>query len=557
MDRRSSTSLWRDYGVPMQDPNAYSLQYGKDSTRDPRKGLLKSKGKKKENRDLFKDTTGLLNQKMQMGGVITDTTTKTPAVDDWTKAAQQDVENFKQKLPTLDEDKNRARLYAYKTQLDSLLSSKNPTAWKQLNTTNKFNETTPIADRISKATSYVNDKTYPYALSEQEMRQSLGNNYDDFNTLRATYDKKYGFGAQGMAEKNMPVQNTAYGLRNSWGIVPMVHSSVMTASPVPNTKPIPRTEVVARTSYDPVKKAYDYQYDAPKFYAMKQEGGLLRKVDTTTTTPVDISKYIYNKDQFKDPIIQGMDKYKQYKTLQYRTGTDRYENIQKQLNPVTTLSNLDRFIIKDTENNKPGIRNNAKVYKQVVSDLAKAAAKEQVPLMDALTNSLRESGLGSATGVWKDNNNANRVVYVPQQIMQSWSSNNQKGAPMSYEEFIINKNLVSPDKVIKNKFGYSVDPQSIDQDEYMSHGDKYNEYLDSFKPDEDFKQPFIKDIRFLKTHTGQAYNSGEKDRLAKIEKERQVIVNNPNLYNYADSVYKANIPTQYMTGGIIRKKSKQ
>lgn len=58
-DRRSTTSLLRDYGVPMQDPNAFSLQYGKDTTRDPRKGLLRKKSTKKPTYDL-KDKTGLL-----------------------------------------------------------------------------------------------------------------------------------------------------------------------------------------------------------------------------------------------------------------------------------------------------------------------------------------------------------------------------------------------------------------------------------------------------------------------------------------------------------------
>lgn len=37
MDRRSTLSLWRDYGVPQQDPNAFSLQYKKDTSKDPSK----------------------------------------------------------------------------------------------------------------------------------------------------------------------------------------------------------------------------------------------------------------------------------------------------------------------------------------------------------------------------------------------------------------------------------------------------------------------------------------------------------------------------------------
>jgi hypothetical protein len=61
MDRRSTSSLLRDYAVPMQDPNAYSLNYEKDTTRDPRKGLLKKSSKKKKlTSEWLKDQTGLL-----------------------------------------------------------------------------------------------------------------------------------------------------------------------------------------------------------------------------------------------------------------------------------------------------------------------------------------------------------------------------------------------------------------------------------------------------------------------------------------------------------------
>lgn len=62
MDRRTPTSLRRDYGVPMQDPNAFSLQYGKDTTRDPSKGLLKKKPKTKKVD--YTDHTGLLKAKI-------------------------------------------------------------------------------------------------------------------------------------------------------------------------------------------------------------------------------------------------------------------------------------------------------------------------------------------------------------------------------------------------------------------------------------------------------------------------------------------------------------
>ena len=80
MDRRDSISLLRDYGVPMQDNTAYSLSYGKDSSKDPSKsGPKKPKvtvpGKPAKTKAWLKDKTGLLkikqaSAKMDVGGVL-------------------------------------------------------------------------------------------------------------------------------------------------------------------------------------------------------------------------------------------------------------------------------------------------------------------------------------------------------------------------------------------------------------------------------------------------------------------------------------------------------
>ena len=222
--------------------------------------------------------------KKQANGGLADGPTTTPNVkpvemSEWDKGGQQDVADFKKRLPTLEEDKNRARLYSYKTQLDSTLATKNPTAWNKVQAQSKFGESTPIADRIAKASGYIKDKTYPYSLNEQDMRSTLGDKYDDFNNLRGSYDKEWGFGAQGTAEKGALAQNTAYGLRNSFGIIPMVHTSGASASPVKGAKPIPRSSITARTSYDTTKNTYDYAYDQPRYFpsnTTKKKGGLLR-----------------------------------------------------------------------------------------------------------------------------------------------------------------------------------------------------------------------------------------------------------------------------------------
>ena len=58
MDRRSTKSLQRDYAIPMQDPEAFSLQYKKDTSKDPRKKLTKKESKSKAVD--YTDHTGLL-----------------------------------------------------------------------------------------------------------------------------------------------------------------------------------------------------------------------------------------------------------------------------------------------------------------------------------------------------------------------------------------------------------------------------------------------------------------------------------------------------------------
>ena len=81
MDRRSTKSLWRDYGVPEQDPNAFSLQYGKDTTRDPSKPRKKTPVKQKKVD--YTDHTGLLKiqkPKKAQEGVKASVYAKYPAL---------------------------------------------------------------------------------------------------------------------------------------------------------------------------------------------------------------------------------------------------------------------------------------------------------------------------------------------------------------------------------------------------------------------------------------------------------------------------------------------
>jgi hypothetical protein len=221
-------------------------------------------------------------KKQAKGGPATEPPTTTPNIkpvdmSDWEKGGQQDIEEYKKTIPTNESINNSARLYAYKAKLDSALAAKNPNAWKKIS--GSYDPNASVQDRLTKAQGYIQDKTYPYALNEADQRATLGNDYEDFNKLRTGYAAnvaKFGEGkytVQGSGEQGQPVDQTAYGLRNSWAIGPARHefgSSINGA---------PRAHINTTASYDTTKKAYDYQYSQPKYYPLantKKQGGLLR-----------------------------------------------------------------------------------------------------------------------------------------------------------------------------------------------------------------------------------------------------------------------------------------
>lgn len=197
-------------------------------------------------------------------------------LSDWDSQGKQEVDTWKKSFETNEDFKGNARLNAYKTTLDSALSAKNPEAWKKIS--GSYNPNDTVQNRLNKAQGYIQDKTYPYALNEQEQRTALGKDYEDYNKLRSAYAAnvaKFGEGkysVQGEGEKGAPVDNTAYGLRNSWAITPAQHtfgSSVNGA---------PRAQASGTASYDTTSRAYNYKYTDPKFFPApaRKEGGLLK-----------------------------------------------------------------------------------------------------------------------------------------------------------------------------------------------------------------------------------------------------------------------------------------
>jgi hypothetical protein len=246
---------------------------------------------------------------------------------------------------------------------------------------------------------------------------------------------------------------------------------------------------------------------------------------------IDLSKYTaIPKPTTTDPILNNAYDINRV----YYNGNDKYADIIDKFDSPAPLAINSTFRIKDIENGKPGIRHGAIINKQVVADLSKAAAKENVPLMDALSTAMRESGLGSNTAPY----NANKLLgstYLPSMVMQAWNANRVEGIPMDYDQFRLKNNLVPPERIGKTSGGYYV--KDKDDIERRQNAKEYSDYINSFKVDSTLAEPFRKEMRFLKNNSGTKYNSGEKDRQSKLDREKSVILNNKDLYNYADSVY--------------------
>jgi hypothetical protein len=236
----------------------------------------------------------------------------------------------------------------------------------------------------------------------------------------------------------------------------------------------------------------------------------------------------------KDPIVKNMEK----TSNRYDEVMSKYGNLSHSITgDMVPITNKSSFIIKDIENGKPGIRNSGKVNKEVLAAISRAAAKKKVPLMTALETGMRETGLGS------HNDSVNKIgAYHPSDIMQNGTD---VGLPDSFDQYLLKNNLVDKKDVKKNNYGMQVSNPY----KYNQHIDSYDKYLSSYKNPYAGGSPFEREMDVLSKQSGQAYNPGEANRVEKLKRERQVIMNNPQLYNYADSVYNSNMAL----GGIVNK----
>lgn len=157
---------------------------------------------------------------------------------------------FKRDVESNDTSKKRARLYYYKQLLDTELARKNPEAWSAVQT--QYPASKSVSDRTEQADKLINDNSFAYALNGDEVRNILGEKYEDFSALRTWSADEYDVETAGMSEQGVPTDLTKYGLRNSWAIPKPTRSRTY------DTKPYIVDE--ADIEYNPLDDSYSYKY---------------------------------------------------------------------------------------------------------------------------------------------------------------------------------------------------------------------------------------------------------------------------------------------------------
>jgi hypothetical protein len=306
-------------------------------------------------------------------------------------------------------------------------------------------------------------------------------------------------------------------------------------------------------------------------YIKKPEPNLKWSTYNAMSTVMDPGELVtekYRRDSEKNPLNDLLESYPTptdaiSKKMQEESGytTDRrfdlYDKYQTKIgvNGLYPITQPGSFTLKDIEDGKPGIRHGAAISKGILNDLVKAAAREGVPLLDALATGMRETGLGSYAQTKKEVDQIEQ--YDPWAVMMSHNAKLASGQPMSPDAFRLKRGTVPKHLINRGDLGIDIKVGGWGDTNARKDLDDYEKYLDEFQVDPTLtNEPFRRDMRFLKENLGQKYNPNEKDRIAKLEREKRVIQANPEMYNYADSAYRANVPkiAGNRRGGILRRK---
>lgn len=266
---------------------------------------------------------GLLPKKYQDGGPLRTHPYAKTLQQGGTAQDDEKMKDFKARTESNEDYKKRARLFYYKQILDKELEKKDPTRYA--NVVNQYGTKRTISEKAALADKLINDQYFNYALNDDEMKTILGDKYADFNTLRSWSASNAAADVSGSGESQVPIDQTKYGLRNSWAIVDpwtesvyndeigRLDSSRIKYNPDTNTytyayvtsdKPAAKVEA----SKQKTVQQYIDEFNRPPRAGSRKDGGTLPIMPTKKDSPANI-KERFDITKAKDPkVIAGVPK---------------------------------------------------------------------------------------------------------------------------------------------------------------------------------------------------------------------------------------------------------
>jgi len=233
-------------------------------------------------------------------------------------------DTFKKSVETDGDYKDKARLFEYKTKLDTLLRASDPNSFDSLakENYNKDNKT-----KAANADKYYTEKKTSAYVNKDSIKSTLGNDYDDYVTLMDKYHKA-DFGITGSNESGKDVTNLNYGLRTSSVIG---KPSIGVGNKEANSNKVKSTFGVD-VLYDSKDKKYDYKYREPVEYG---NGGFEDGTPGFITNDIlDKAKRTANGDLDPNLLNGFVDNYKANPNM--RVG--KYEDNKFKLDPTAIIT---------------------------------------------------------------------------------------------------------------------------------------------------------------------------------------------------------------------------
>ena len=233
-------------------------------------------------------------QKYQQGNSVSSVATEYKFRDPVNKEKYDD---YKKSLEANDYLKERARLYYYKQKLDPVLRNKNIKSYDNYVASRPtgYKESRAAADKAYE------DKTYSDYLSVDDIKKSLGDEYQDYEGLMSKHQADL-FGIKGQHESGKTMPDLKYGLRTSELLQPYTYNMIVKSY-------IDRNQDAAKFSgkavYNPADKSYSYDYAQPEEFTVRRKGEFFKQGGKLVSKYGKGNKVNYiEKDQnnFTDPV---------------------------------------------------------------------------------------------------------------------------------------------------------------------------------------------------------------------------------------------------------------